>query len=224
MGFGPLEVVRRIDIPERIDGLGRPRHRHSPLFAQESAHPPLTSFHEITAQGAAQGHGPERHGEMLPPVRGRHGDGGVPRGLGQAGHEVRRQERRVPGNARHMRASRARGVIQSREDAGQGPGVIRNAVGDDRSGEGPESGRIAVGIQDQAGPALRRETLHHPVEERAAGKLPQGLVTPTHAPRQAAGQDDAQDIARHYSKTMRGAARVGDAPLRLLQSLAAMSR
>ena len=128
------------------------------------------------------------------------GDGEIGVGRGQrrkqAGNQIGRQEGRIAGGGgdQRVRRRRQRGV-----QPGQRAGEIGNLVGHDAVAEGGVTLAILVGV-DQQFVDLRRQSLDHPGHHRPSAQFLQALVDATHAPAEAAGQDDSGNFLVHRVK------------------------
>src|SRR5262249_20412097 len=78
------------------------------------------------------------------------------------------------------------------EDAGERPGKTGDAVGNHRQSVARETRRITVGVEQDSF-ARRSKPLEHAVEDRHAGDVDQRLVAAAHAPREAAGEHEAEN-------------------------------
>ncbi len=81
--------------------------------------------------------------------------------------------------------------VEPGEDAGERSREIRHAVGDDRQAEARKACGVAIGIEDEAGDG-GGEPRDHPVEDGRSADRDQRLVAAAHAPREAAGEDEAE--------------------------------
>ena len=81
--------------------------------------------------------------------------------------------------------------VEPGEDAGERAGEIRHDVGHHRQAGIGEARGIAVGVEDDAR-ALRREPRQHALENGLAADPDAGLVAAAHAPRQPAGEHEAE--------------------------------
>ena len=84
------------------------------------------------------------------------------------------------------------GPFHAGEHAGERPGKARDRIGGDRRAEPGEAARIAIGVDHQAR-GLRRGAFDDAFENRPAAEQTQAFVAAAHAPRLAAGEQDADD-------------------------------
>jgi len=68
--------------------------------------------------------------------------------------------------------------VEAGENAGQGAGEIRHAVGNDLAAGVGESGGVAIGVDDDAG-ALPRQSRQFAVEDGRAGDFDERFVLAT---------------------------------------------
>ena len=85
-----------------------------------------------------------------------------------------------------------RGPVQAGQDAGERTGEIGDGVGDHGQAEGREPPGVAVGVEHER-VHLRPGALDHLREQRPPAERPQAFVAAAHAPRLAAGEQEAAD-------------------------------
>ena len=82
--------------------------------------------------------------------------------------------------------------VEPGENSRKRPGEIRHGVSHHgKTGIGEARG-IAIGIEDD-GPALRLEAREHALEDGLAADMDARLVAAAHAPRQPAGEHEAEN-------------------------------
>ena len=81
--------------------------------------------------------------------------------------------------------------FQAGQHAGERAREVRDRVGEHGQAEGGEAGRVAVGVEHQSAD-LRPRALDDVAQDRPPAQRAQALVAAAHAPRQAAGQQQAR--------------------------------
>jgi hypothetical protein len=155
--------------------------------------------HQRVAQVFAQPDRPEADHGMAPFARARAGEWRADRAAfrAQACHQIVGEERAIARHARHIRDFRPmrRRPVEPGQDAGEGSGEIGHRIGHNGEAAVSEARRIAVGVEDDA-VALRREPREHAFQDGGAADPDARLVAAAHAPRQAAGEHEAEGLGR----------------------------
>src|SRR6476659_9190616 len=96
--------------------------------------------------------------------------------------------------------------IETGKDPGQRAGKVRHGIGHHGQAGIGETLEVAIGVDDDAG-ALCRQRCQHAVENRYAANLDARFVTAAHAPREAAGENEAESRGnrRHHPEVAGGA-------------------
>ena len=207
-------ILRRVDVEERIDRLGRPVGDGDAVprgpdldlvqaFARPAPGADRRAAPPATAPTTGCRHSPERAQASGAPARRAR--------LMQPRHQIARQERAVARHARrHQAMSGACAAAQSSPARmpASGPAKSGTLVGHDRQPGVGEARRIAIGVEDDAG-ALRPSRASTRSRMVAPPIADARLVAAAHAARQPAGEHEAEGrrhgLSRHAPPPCAGA-------------------